>query len=314
MTWATPCCAPWRAPSACGCASPTCWPAWGARNSWPCCPTPRPMPPWSLPSNCANCWPPRPWRMASPSPPAWAWPRCAAPRTRPPPCCAVATKRCTRPRARAATTCSCSAEAAPRPTARPPGGLSGPTAEPGGPPPLGAGRARPRRGGRAPAARPPGHGPRHAAPWRRSAVRGQGRGPQQRAAAALRRPRAAFPALVFLTAAKHLCGKKHHTNTQIEHIIRSHHQPFPQSRTATMQLKSVQYDKPHFSHAGQCGIGEAWARNPPELDRAQRLRTAERIRALLHERDAVLVAHYYRSEEHTSELQSPCNLVCRLLL
>src|ERR1022692_3383604 len=25
-------------------------------------------------------------------------------------------------------------------------------------------------------------------------------------------------------------------------------------------------------------------------------------------------AHEYRSEEHTSELQSPCNLVCRLLL
>src|SRR5205807_10157642 len=25
-------------------------------------------------------------------------------------------------------------------------------------------------------------------------------------------------------------------------------------------------------------------------------------------------APYYRSEEHTSELQSPCNLVCRLLL
>src|SRR5256885_3847346 len=27
-----------------------------------------------------------------------------------------------------------------------------------------------------------------------------------------------------------------------------------------------------------------------------------------------LVAHVERSEEHTSELQSPCNLVCRLLL
>src|SRR5256885_2853663 len=26
------------------------------------------------------------------------------------------------------------------------------------------------------------------------------------------------------------------------------------------------------------------------------------------------VANFYRSEEHTSELQSPCNLVCRLLL
>src|SRR5256885_4476923 len=25
-------------------------------------------------------------------------------------------------------------------------------------------------------------------------------------------------------------------------------------------------------------------------------------------------SHLYRSEEHTSELQSPCNLVCRLLL
>src|SRR5688500_19209835 len=28
----------------------------------------------------------------------------------------------------------------------------------------------------------------------------------------------------------------------------------------------------------------------------------------------VISAHIYRSEEHTSELQSPCNLVCRLLL
>src|SRR5256885_2249263 len=31
------------------------------------------------------------------------------------------------------------------------------------------------------------------------------------------------------------------------------------------------------------------------------------------EGDRVFVEHY-RSEEHTSELQSPCNLVCRLLL
>src|SRR5256885_3591571 len=28
----------------------------------------------------------------------------------------------------------------------------------------------------------------------------------------------------------------------------------------------------------------------------------------------VLAGHDHRSEEHTSELQSPCNLVCRLLL
>src|SRR5688500_19561892 len=29
---------------------------------------------------------------------------------------------------------------------------------------------------------------------------------------------------------------------------------------------------------------------------------------------SVFLTVYYRSEEHTSELQSPCNLVCRLLL
>src|SRR5256885_3068611 len=30
--------------------------------------------------------------------------------------------------------------------------------------------------------------------------------------------------------------------------------------------------------------------------------------------DAAADTSFYRSEEHTSELQSPCNLVCRLLL
>src|SRR5256885_3601427 len=39
--------------------------------------------------------------------------------------------------------------------------------------------------------------------------------------------------------------------------------------------------------------------------------TADRWRALL-ETDSV--SKQERSEEHTSELQSPCNLVCRLLL
>src|SRR2546426_7596660 len=29
---------------------------------------------------------------------------------------------------------------------------------------------------------------------------------------------------------------------------------------------------------------------------------------------AIKILHAHRSEEHTSELQSPCNLVCRLLL
>src|SRR2546426_1294414 len=37
--------------------------------------------------------------------------------------------------------------------------------------------------------------------------------------------------------------------------------------------------------------------------------------ALRRKRDnSDFIAHLQRSEEHTSELQSPCNLVCRLLL
>src|SRR5256885_13206230 len=38
-----------------------------------------------------------------------------------------------------------------------------------------------------------------------------------------------------------------------------------------------------------------------------------RLEQLLDQR-AVPLMHVIRSEEHTSELQSPCNLVCRLLL
>src|SRR5207244_12071438 len=46
---------------------------------------------------------------------------------------------------------------------------------------------------------------------------------------------------------------------------------------------------------------------------AQRPLPAGRMR-LLHARDAAPCASYSRSEEHTSELQSPDHLVCRLLL
>src|SRR5256885_12208503 len=36
--------------------------------------------------------------------------------------------------------------------------------------------------------------------------------------------------------------------------------------------------------------------------------------AARHSRGDCAAHHHHRSEEHTSELQSPCNLVCRLLL
>src|SRR2546426_7853639 len=45
------------------------------------------------------------------------------------------------------------------------------------------------------------------------------------------------------------------------------------------------------------------------------LRPAEHLGALVDGRPSRQdVVHQERSEEHTSELQSPCNLVCRLLL
>src|SRR2546426_7949590 len=58
----------------------------------------------------------------------------------------------------------------------------------------------------------------------------------------------------------------------------------------------------------------------PERDRDQHCRDADRERdasTVEHAREEVLaevVGAEGRSEEHTSELQSPCNLVCRLLL
>src|SRR2546426_7919247 len=52
---------------------------------------------------------------------------------------------------------------------------------------------------------------------------------------------------------------------------------------------------------------------PPRVDGASRLRSrparVRRARRLAPQADRAA-----RSEEHTSELQSPCNLVCRLLL
>src|SRR5256885_13101170 len=44
------------------------------------------------------------------------------------------------------------------------------------------------------------------------------------------------------------------------------------------------------------------------------VQTVENLRAQLAQSRAATALAQKRSEEHTSELQSPCNLVCRLLL
>src|SRR2546426_8263924 len=55
---------------------------------------------------------------------------------------------------------------------------------------------------------------------------------------------------------------------------------------------------------------EAVARRISPKDALKNLQVLEQTQRLLHTN----VQEALRSEEHTSELQSPCNLVCRLLL
>src|SRR5256885_6571033 len=51
-----------------------------------------------------------------------------------------------------------------------------------------------------------------------------------------------------------------------------------------------------------------------EWEKLRRKEIADIRQILQKDRDAALAKQEARSEEHTSELQSPCNLVCRLLL
>src|SRR5256885_77788 len=56
-------------------------------------------------------------------------------------------------------------------------------------------------------------------------------------------------------------------------------------------------------------------RSGVQISPARRRRCRSRgVSALLAPLSCTLLLIPYRSEEHTSELQSPCNLVCRLLL
>src|SRR5256885_8498775 len=52
-------------------------------------------------------------------------------------------------------------------------------------------------------------------------------------------------------------------------------------------------------------------RSDPQQRQGHQLRRGLRQ---LRQSQPVAGGHHHRSEEHTSELQSPCNLVCRLLL
>jgi quinolinate synthase len=64
---------------------------------------------------------------------------------------------------------------------------------------------------------------------------------------------------------------------------------------STAVIKTIQFERPNFmSTEGQLQtVGNAWARIPPPITQDQKQVLKERIRVLLKERDAVLVAHYY---------------------
>jgi quinolinate synthase len=58
----------------------------------------------------------------------------------------------------------------------------------------------------------------------------------------------------------------------------------------TVPIKTFEYDHPQ---AGAACTAEAWARTPVTPSAAEKIELKERIRRLLKEREAVLVAHYY---------------------
>lgn len=60
--------------------------------------------------------------------------------------------------------------------------------------------------------------------------------------------------------------------------------------------KVIEFERPQMSTGSSC-IAAAWARMPREPDLAERLRLKVRIKQLLREKQAVLVAHYYVDAE-----------------
>src|SRR5256885_9210444 len=69
-----------------------------------------------------------------------------------------------------------------------------------------------------------------------------------------------------------------------------------------------------LQQVGSRAAGKAGERDEKMEAPGARVSTVERELARSLQRVAEGVRRLFRSEEHTSELQSPCNLVCRLLL
>lgn len=60
----------------------------------------------------------------------------------------------------------------------------------------------------------------------------------------------------------------------------------------TQDIKPVEFERPQMEAGSSC-TAQAWARVPALVSPAEKIALKERIKRLLKERDAVLVAHYY---------------------
>lgn len=63
--------------------------------------------------------------------------------------------------------------------------------------------------------------------------------------------------------------------------------------TDTLALQPVEYEQPADGGSGVCATRHAWALVPAEPAPAERAALKDRIRALLREKNAVMVSHYY---------------------
>lgn len=59
-----------------------------------------------------------------------------------------------------------------------------------------------------------------------------------------------------------------------------------------LPIKTVEFERPQMDAGTSC-VANAWARVPEALEPAEKTALKDRIRRLLKEKQAVLVAHYY---------------------
>src|SRR3989454_12226808 len=81
-------------------------------------------------------------------------------------------------------------------------------------------------------------------------------------------------------------------------------------RDRARSLSTISWD--HVARHELHRSAHAPVRHVPEVEPADHLAQAERAKLIELAGDGGHAANSMRSEEHTSELQSPCNLVCRL--